>query len=136
MTSATLTKVKQIASHLTSGELGALRAWTEGMQGKKMRQEKEHEMRSYPIGARLVLGHIGLEGWDGQVVTLTEHRRLKFMVERADKRRLWIRYSSWNLIKGFDSAQNRSMAEMEIKLNSQFMPILNKVLNQETQTNT
>ena len=132
MTSSTLTKVKRIASHLTSNELGALRAWSEEMQGKVMRREKEHEMKSYPIGARLVLGHVGLDGWDGQVVTLTEHRRLKFTVERADKRRLWIRYSAWNLVKGFDSPQNRSMAEMEIKLNNVLTPTLNKILQDET----
>lgn len=131
MTSATLTKVKQIASHLTSTELHGLRAWAEEMANKKWRREKEHEMRSYPIGARLVLGHVGLEGWDGQVVTLTEHRRLKFTVERADKRRLWIRYSSWNLIKGFDSPQNRSMAEIEVDINRKVVPTLNKILQGE-----
>ena len=132
MTSSTLTKVKRIASHLTSNALGALRAWTETMQGKKMRQEKEHDMRSYPIGARLVLGHVGLDGWDGQVVTLIDHKRKGFKVERADKNRLWIRYSAWNLVKGFDSPQNRSMAELETKLNSVLVPTLNKILQGET----
>lgn len=93
---------------------------------KKLHQMRIVRMKSYGPGTKLVLGYVGLDDWDGQVVTVVRHGNNSLVCQLDANPRLRVRipyYEYGSKVIGPQSAENLELAKENVRLHRLMQPV-------------
>ena len=97
---------------------------------KKLQQMRTARMRSYGPGTKLVLSYVGLDDWDGQVVTVVRHEKGSLVCQLEAKPGLRMRvpyYEYGSSVLGPPTAENLELAQDNIRGHKLMQPAMERL---------
>ena len=97
---------------------------------KKLHKLRTSRMESFGPGTKLVLGYLGLDVWDGQLVTVVRHGNTSLICQLDANPTLRIRipYDEYGgKVKGIPSAMNIELAKLTVRLLRLMRPAMERV---------
>ena len=97
---------------------------------KKLQQMRNTRMKSYGPGTKLILGYLGLDDWDGQVVTVVRHEKGSLVCQLEAKPGLWMRvpyYEYGSSVLGPPTAENLERAQDNIRGHKLMQPAMERL---------